>query len=330
MASSAGCGHTLHRIPAAICDVTHHIRLVGISAKPVVLGKEETMIAEQRARRLSIMLIGVLVAGLVFAALPTPIVHAQSTDDGFNASANNIVSALVVQSNGQIIVGGSFTMLNGQPRNRIGRLNPDGSLDPAFNPGANGKVVAIAAQPDGKMIVGGQFTELGGQPRNYIGRLNSDGSIDPGFDPGADSWIFALAIQPDGKVVAGGNFSTLGGEPRPNIGRIANDIAALQSLEVDPASGVITWRHSGASPEVWYVTFALSTDGAAYTPLGAGTRIHGGWRLGGLTLPHGRNVYIRARVTYSTGDHGGSCSIADSVWNIYIRYTAQLPLVTRE
>jgi hypothetical protein len=40
------------------------------------------------------------------------------------------VKSLVVQPDGKIVAGGSFTSLAGQPRNRIARLNADGTLSP--------------------------------------------------------------------------------------------------------------------------------------------------------------------------------------------------------
>jgi uncharacterized delta-60 repeat protein len=83
-----------------------------------------------------------------------------------------------VQVDGKIVVGGFFSELGGQTRNRIARLNPDGSLDTTFNPGANNSVSTLLVQVDGKIVVGGYFTTLGGQPRNYIGRLNPDGTLD--------------------------------------------------------------------------------------------------------------------------------------------------------
>ncbi len=63
-------------------------------------------------------------------------------------------TALVVQTDGKIVLGGAFSSLNGVTRNHIGRLNPDGSLDTTFNPGANGDVDLLALQPDGKILVG--------------------------------------------------------------------------------------------------------------------------------------------------------------------------------
>ncbi len=165
--------------------------------------------------------------------------QAQSPLDGFNPGASpGVPRVLAVQPDGKILVGGNFTALGGgtgtTPRNRIGRLNPDGTVDTTFNPGANGLVVtALAVQPDGKILVGGDFTMLGGggtgtTPRSRIGRLNADGSLDTTFDPGANGDIYTLAVQPDGKILVGGSFTMLGGSgtgttPRGRIGRLNAD-----------------------------------------------------------------------------------------------------------
>src|SRR6266705_715243 len=39
---------------------------------------------------------------------------------------------IAVQPDGKIVIGGSFATVNGQARNRIARLNIDGSLDTGF------------------------------------------------------------------------------------------------------------------------------------------------------------------------------------------------------
>ena len=96
------------------------------------------------------------------------------------------VDVLAVQPDGKIIVGGEFTVLGGITRNRIGRLNANGTVDTAFNPNANDAVISLAVQPDGKIVVGGVFTTLGGATRNRIARLNSTGTLDTAFNPGAN------------------------------------------------------------------------------------------------------------------------------------------------
>jgi uncharacterized delta-60 repeat protein len=148
-------------------------------------------------------------------------------DPGFNPGAGGdyepSVSSLAVQADGKILVGGSFTTLGGQPRNCIGRLNPDGTLDAGFNPGADGLVSSLVVQADGRILVGGHFTTLGGQTRRYIGRLNPDGTLDTGFNPGANNDVYSLGLQADGKILVAGGFTTLGGQSRERIGRLNPD-----------------------------------------------------------------------------------------------------------
>jgi uncharacterized delta-60 repeat protein len=154
-----------------------------------------------------------LLAGLIFFGF-SAIALAQSPIDGFDPNANGLVNALAVQSDGKILVGGSFTQIGGQTRNRIARLNPDGTVDTTFNPNADNTVSTIAIQPDGKILVGGAFNQIGGQTRRRIARLNSDGSLDTTFpDLGAGSVLvssvsaFVIALQSDGKILIGGNFT---------------------------------------------------------------------------------------------------------------------------
>ena len=275
-------------------------------------------IIQSLAGALRVWLVACLVMGAVLVALPPRASLAQSADDGFDPGANFVVTALAVQANGKIVVGGFFTILGGQTRNRIARLNPDGSLDAAFNPAADDTVTALAVQADGKIVVGGAFTTLGGQTRNFIARLNPDGSLDAAFNPGANLAVTTLAVQADGKIVVGGIFTTLGGQTRNRIGRLSSDTAALQNLTIASDGASVTWARSSASPEVWRVTFESSTDGVTYTPLGAGTRIAGGWQLTGLTLPRGQNLFIRARGYYATGEFDGSGSVVESVRNAYL------------
>src|SRR6476660_4016068 len=98
--------------------------------------------------------VGILTVILSFSAA----IKAQSPADGFDPNANNSVLATAVQSDGKILLGGFFTTVspNGGPavtRNRIARLNPDGTLDVAFNPNANNGVRAIVLQNDGKILI---------------------------------------------------------------------------------------------------------------------------------------------------------------------------------
>ncbi len=158
-----------------------------------------------------------------------------SLDSSFNPGAgvssgvnSATVYALAAQSDGKVLIAGYFDSVNGTSRNRITRLNANGSLDSSFDPGtgiADGNVRSLAVQPDGKVVIGGDFTVINGTARNYIARLNSNGTLDSTFNPGfgPDNVVFAVALQSDGKVLIGGWFTTINGTLRNKIARLNSD-----------------------------------------------------------------------------------------------------------
>ena len=151
-----------------------------------------------------------------------------SLDAGFNpgTGANATVRAITIQTDGQVLIGGSFTNYNGKAANHLARLSPGGSLDTAFaanlNGGANDTVYAIVLQPDNRIVLGGEFTRANGVTRNRITRLMPSGAVDPtiNFGTGADSFVSSLAMQAGGEVILGGGFSTFNGEQHERIARV--------------------------------------------------------------------------------------------------------------
>jgi uncharacterized delta-60 repeat protein len=133
------------------------------------------------------------------------------------------VYALALQTDGKIVVGGSFSTLGGVAQVNLGRFNPDGTPDTNFNPMASGKVYCLAIQPDGKILVGGDISGLAGQTRSHLGRLNADGTLDLSFNPGADDTVYSLVLQTDGKMLVGGAFTNLAGQVSRCLGRLLND-----------------------------------------------------------------------------------------------------------
>jgi uncharacterized delta-60 repeat protein len=163
-------------------------------------------------------------------------------DTTFNIGTgfNNLVYSIAIQSDGKIITGGFFNQFNGTIRNRIARLNIDGTLDLTFNPsiGFNDWVYFTAIQADSKIIVGGDFTEFNGTGRNYIARLNTNGTLDISFNSagvGFNARIRSLAIQSDGKIIAGGLFTAFDGVGRSRIARL-NGTAIVGISENTPTA----------------------------------------------------------------------------------------------
>ncbi len=171
-----------------------------------------------------------------------------NSGSGFDAVSewDRQVNAVVIQPDGRVLVGGAFNTYYGTGRNRIARLNDDGSLDSTFDPGSGFNhaqpfwdVNAIALDANGRVIVGGHFTSFNGVVRNSIARLNADGSLDETFGTAngfnGNSYVFGLAVQSDGKVLVAGEFNDYEGHPCRNLLRLNTDGSFDPSF--DPGTG---------------------------------------------------------------------------------------------
>jgi len=149
-----------------------------------------------------------------------------SLDETFDPGEgpNNYVSSIALQGDGKVVIGGEFTLYSGAGRNRIARLNSNGSLDTTFTPvaGTDSTVRAIAIQGNGRIVIGGDFLSYNGTARNFIARLYSNGSLDSTFDPGlgASNPVWAIALQTDGTIIIGGEFTSYNGTARNRIARL--------------------------------------------------------------------------------------------------------------
>lgn len=152
-----------------------------------------------------------------------------SVDNTFNIGTgfDNPVTVIVLQPDGKILIGGSFSSYNGTPVNKIIRLNSDGTVDGTFNSGTgfDETVFAISIQSDGKILVGGFFSEYDGVPYNRLIRLNSDGSVDNSFTIGTgfNNTIFDIVQQVDGKKLIFGGFSVFDGVAHNSLVRLNDD-----------------------------------------------------------------------------------------------------------
>lgn len=117
---------------------------------------------------------------------------------------------------GQLIVGGHFATVNGQPAGGLARLA--GSWQPMAG-GVNGSVYALAVF-QGQLYAGGEFTTAGGLPAANIARW--DGAswhpVAAGVTAGSDPMVLALTVF-DGALAAAGSFQSAGGIAASNVAR---------------------------------------------------------------------------------------------------------------
>ena len=170
---------------------------------------------------------------------------------GLTSMSPSSIYQATLLPDGKLMVGGSFSHLDSVPRNKIGRLNHDGSVDLSFDAGdlLSDGPGPIVSQPDGKILVGFQSEISRLLPTGAIDlsfnyatqgdsgvtamavqrdgkilaafgdkfiRLNPDGTLDTNFDAGLDSGagVTQMLLQPDGKILINGNFSSVHGTPQ--------------------------------------------------------------------------------------------------------------------
>jgi uncharacterized delta-60 repeat protein len=163
-----------------------------------------------------------------------------SFDSGSGPSGGNSTPArtMVLQPDGKILIGGTFSDYNGTARPSIARLNSNGSLDTSFVPvnpntgqfGAQG-VGAISLQSDGKIIIGPDREDIPTSPMSIF-RLNPDASLDQTFalrsgiaNFGATN-VNVITFQADRKILIGGAFDVVDGYPRMALARLLADTVA--------------------------------------------------------------------------------------------------------
>jgi RNA polymerase sigma factor (sigma-70 family) len=146
------------------------------------------------------------------------------------------ITALALQTDGKILVAGSFAcypLIDGQeiPTVGLARLHQDGSVDASFHSFGDRGIAALAVQKDGKIFIGGNWQDTNATQHANLCRLNPDGTIDSSFDPGpgtdwrpapstVSSLVRTLALQADGSVLIGGDFRQIAGESHPALVRL--------------------------------------------------------------------------------------------------------------
>lgn len=152
-----------------------------------------------------------------------------SLDTSFDPGSGVSLTIRVIKliTGGQFYIGGDFSSYNTIGRNRIARVNPDGSLDNGFDTtsGAGASITELILLPDSRILIGGAFTSYKTISRNHLARLRANGTLDTTFDPGAgaNDWVLDMDVQTNGKVVIGGQFTEYDGITCNHVARVNTD-----------------------------------------------------------------------------------------------------------
>lgn len=127
-------------------------------------------------------------------------------DTGYPEIGGGPVYAVEPDGVGGWYIGGDFSVVGGQPRQRLARIRPDKTVDPSFNPGVAGQVNALALSGS-TLHVGGVFSgtgSIGGEDRNNVAAIDTGTGQVTDWNPGAGGIVHALAVG-GGSVYVGGS-----------------------------------------------------------------------------------------------------------------------------
>ena len=147
-----------------------------------------------------------------------------------SAVVTNVVgtnTVVVTNTLDKTIYVGDFGSFNTYPRNRIARVQANGSLDPSFLApplsGADAFITCIASAANNKILVAGAFASFNGQNSPGIALLNDDGSLDvTDFSPGlgVNGTVRAALPLPNGQFLIAGDFTFYNGSACSHIARL--------------------------------------------------------------------------------------------------------------
>ncbi|HEY3318871.1 MAG TPA: PKD domain-containing protein [Planctomycetota bacterium] len=153
---------------------------------------------------------------------------------GTNSSDQTGVRTLVL-AGGTLYVGGYFTAIAGQARNRLAALDAATgaalSWDPNITLGVSTSCMIKRIAVSGKIAyIAGKFSKVGETARNYLAAVDADPASPTygqatAWDPNPDSNVTALVVSGTTAYV-GGAFDNIGGQARQRIA----------ALDTDPAS----------------------------------------------------------------------------------------------
>jgi hypothetical protein len=135
------------------------------------------------------------------------------------------VLAVAPDGTGGWIVGGTFTHVNGEPRERLAWVGADNELKD-WNPRVEGTVRALAySDAQNRVFVGGEFTRVDGRSRPNLAALTLTESTDDALvewaTGGANGAVHALALSEDGDALfVGGDFQRVNHVARSRVAQL--------------------------------------------------------------------------------------------------------------
>lgn len=131
-------------------------------------------------------------------------------DPNFDVGVDGAVRSIQLSSDGKILyVGGDFSAIGGEIRNRLAALDTATGVALPWNPDVNDTVYDLELSPEGNVLyLGGAFTTIGEATRRYVGAVNAASGNETAWDPSADGTVLTMELSGD-TLFIGGEFLNL-------------------------------------------------------------------------------------------------------------------------
>jgi hypothetical protein len=204
-------------------------------------------------------------------------------------------------------VGGLFTAISGQARNRIAEISLATGAATAWNPNANHQVLSLVLSGS-TLYAGGQFGVIGGQTRVGIAALDVSTGLASPWNPNANNIVYALQLS-GSTMYAAGVFTNIGGQPRNRIAAIDTGTGAATAWDPNANAAIYTLALHGnqvyAGGDFTFIGGQTRNRLASIEPNGTATFT---WD------PNANGSVYALGVNASTLRAGGAFNTIDALW----------------
>ena len=237
-------------------------------------------------------------------------------DTTWNPSPDSSVRALTLSADGNTLyVGGNFTSIGGQARNRIAALSTSGTgTASSWDPNADNNVYALAVNGSTVYAGGHQITRIGGQSRNLVAALDATTGAATAWNPnltGDSIYVFnglvrsvmALAVSADGNTAyVGGAFAAIGGNSRSTLGLFKTAASNANLSNLVSSGGALVPTFDSATT-AYTQSVANTTTSLTVNPTFADSNATATVSLNGGTATPIANGATSSPLTLNVGDN---------------------------